>query len=342
MVAKKQKAGKQPPRNAKKKGCLTGLFGWIIAIIVIGVIAVWGFKKCSGGNDEDRQDPKTFERIMSQASADSLATAIGFPEATKEVAPRAGEYEVVADNTPIKIILQPDQKGKVVGRANFLIGRTAREWGFYSYCGNNIYAIYEDEEDIGGEPRNYFFAMPDSDAIMIIDDGKYVLKRKDLPKPIEGRGKGTLLSRDYLKCMDEAMATASIKKEGFPDTFEDHAPEFGTYALKVEKGGETHTVEVKLEPYEGKNQMIVAKITMLGDGKEGLWAYVGYCGFSVYALYSWEKADKPRDEYDVELNKTTHDFFYANEDGKSISMYDRGKEVMKLSKDNVETVKVDK
>ena len=343
MIAKKEKAEKefekqQSEKKKKKGGCLRHILGWIIGLGVFFVLWTLLVKACSDEEDggKEIQDPAKFERVMSQSSVDSLQAAIGFPQTTDDVAPLGGDYKVRTHGVAITVSLEPAQNGKVVGNAAMKLGSRSKFKGVYAYCGNSIYGIYENEEEIGGNPRNYFFARPDRESILMIDDGKhYTLERT---VPFKGSGTNTLLSRDYEKCKDEASMAAIIKKEGFPETYEDNAPQFGTYYYKVEMNGETHSVGFQFEPYEGENKMIVARTTYLADEKPMARGFVGYCGFSIYASFLKEMDWKPFDEDDIELDRPhTNDYFYANPDG-SISLYFDGSEKIRMKLGEVEIV----
>lgn len=341
-----------PKKKSSQGGSLKKLLPWIGGIVVVLGLLLWGIGSClgnpdGGGDNEDendKQDVSRFEKIMSPESVDSLTKAKGFPQTTEDVAPLGGKYIVSADGYNIDVTLEPAQNGKIVGKVKMSAnGYKAVRDGVYCYCGNSMYAIYKYEDHIErNKVHGYFYAFPDRKSIMMIDGEQYTLKRQDPPPTIKGKGDG-LLSRDYRKCMDEAMATAMAKKEGFPETFEDNTAPFGSYTFKAVKGSQTG--EIKLEPYDGDNKMIVAKMTMISDGKEAAKGYVGYCGFSIYAMYMESIRDyKDEEDYvqekDIELNKTTHDFFFANADG-SISLYDKGKEVIRIKAGEVTTINID-
>ncbi len=353
-VSLRREPVERPKKKSSQGGSLKKLLPWIGGIVVVLGLLLWGIGSClgnpdGGGDNEDendKQDVSTFEKIMSPESVDSLMKAKGFPQTTEDVAPLGGKYIVSADGYNIDVTLEPAQNGKIVGKVKMSAnGYKAVRDGVYCYCGNSMYAIYKYEDHIErNKVHGYFYAFPDRKSIMMIDGKQYTLKRQDPPPTIKGKGDG-LLSRDYRKCMDEAMATAMAKKEGFPETFEDNTAPFGSYTFKAVKGSMSHTGEIKLEPYDGDNKMIVAKMTMISDGKEAAKGYVGYCGFSIYAMYMESIRDyKDEEDYvqekDIELNKTTHDFFFANADG-SISLYDKGKEVMRIKAGEVTTINID-
>ena len=338
----------QQPKD-KGNGCLKRLLWWTAGIILLLIVLIWAFSKCSGGDggdngdEKDTQDPTKFERIMSQTSIDSLQETIGFPKATDDVAPLAGDYEVTAQNFPICVSLQPAQDGKVVGKAQVKLAGRTKVKGVYVYCGNSIYGIYEDEEDIGGKAHNYFYALEDRKSIMMIDGGEYILKRKEV-KPVakKGNGTNTLLSGDYEKCKAEASMASIIKEQGFPETYNDQDLEFGTYSFKAEVKGETHSMSYQLKPYEGENKMIVATISVLTDGKEVMKGFVGYCGFSIYAAFLKElDKEDPYEDDRIRLDSPyTNDYIYANPDG-SMSLYFDGSEKIRMKLGEVETVKFD-
>ncbi|GEM_PF-4125365 len=350
MAAKKKKAEEQPekkqPEKKKGGGCLRHLLGWAIGLAVFFVLWVALVKACSdeeGGREKDDQDPTKFERIMSQASADSLQAAIGFPQTTDDVAPLAGYYEVMAQGYEVTVSLEPVPNGKVVGKAEMKLNGRSKVKGVYAYCGNSIYGIYENEENVGGKARNYFYAQPDRKSIMMIDGGEYILKRKE-EKPVakKGNGTNTLLSGDYEKCKSEASMASIIKEQGFPETYNDQDLEFGTYSYKAEVKGETHSVSYQLKPYEGENKMIVATLSVLSDGKEVMSGFVGYCGFSIYAAFMKEvDKEKPYEDDRIRLDSPyTNDYIYANSDG-SMGLYFDGSEKIRMKLGEVETVKFD-
>jgi len=350
MAAKKKKAEEQPekkrPEKKKGGGCLRHLLGWVIGLAVFFVLWVVLVKACSneeGGGGKDDQDPAKFERIMSQASVDSLQTAIGFPKTTDDVAPLAGDYHVTAQGYEVTVSLEPAPNGKVVGKAEMKLNGRSKVKGVYAYCGNSIYGIYEYEEDVGGKARNYFYAQPDRKSIMMIDGGEYILKRKE-EKPVAKKGNGTktLLSGDYEKCKAEASMASIIKEQGFPETYNDQDLEFGTYSYKAELKGETHSMSYQLKPYEGENKMIVATISVLADGKEVMKGFVGYCGFSIYAAFLKELyKENPYEDDRIRLDSPyTNDYIYANSDG-SMSLYFDGSEKIRMKLGEVETIKFD-
>ena len=116
---------------------------------------------------------------MSQASADSLQSAIGFPHTTDDVAPLAGDYDVTAQGYVVTVSLEPAPNGKVVGKVEMKLDGRSKVKGVYAYCGNRIYGIYENEGDVGGKARNYFYVFEDRKSIMMIDGEEYILKRKE-------------------------------------------------------------------------------------------------------------------------------------------------------------------
>lgn len=348
MVEKKKKAEKrserqQSEKKKKKGGCLKQLLGWLIGLGVFFGLWIVLVKACSDdeGDVKDNQDATKYERIMSQASVDSLQAAIGFPQTTDDVAPLGGDYDVMARGYAVTVSLQPAQNGKVVGKAEMKLGGRSKVKGVYAYCGNSIYGIYENEEEIGGKARNYFFARPDRKSIMMIDGGQFILERKEPPVAKKGSSTNTLLSRDYEKCKDEASMAKIIKDEGFPETFKDHDLQFGTYNYKAAMKGETHSASYQLEPYEGENKMIVAKISCFADGKLSMRGFVGYCGFNIYAVFVKEMDEEPYEDDRIRLNSpNTRDYFFANPDG-SFSLYFDGSEKIRMKLGDVETIKLD-
>jgi hypothetical protein len=188
MAERRRKAGqpeKQEPEKKKKKGgCLRRLLLWTVGIMVALVGALWLFAKyidgdSGDGGEKDDQNPATFERIMSPAAVDSLVEARGFPKTTDDVAPLAGDYDVTAQGYVVTVSLEPAPNGKVVGKVEMKLDGRSKVKGVYAYCGNRIYGIYENEEDVGGKARNYFYVFEDRKSIMMIDGEEYILKRKE-------------------------------------------------------------------------------------------------------------------------------------------------------------------
>mgnify|MGYP007013872284 CR=1 FL=1 len=145
------------------------------------------------------------------------------------------------------------------------------------------------------------------------------------------------VSSSMTKCMDKEQLASVIDNEGFPETSENHAFEYGTYLFKASMGDETHTMGIRLEQYDGNNELIVAKMSMEADGKDTYRGFVGYCGSSIYAIYMKDVDTAPYEDSDIRMNKPTSDFFYANSDG-SISMYVDGKEKVRLRQGEMVTV----
>ena len=334
MAAKKKKAEEQPekkqPEKKKGGGCLRHLLGWVIGLAVFFVLWVALVKACSdeeGGREKDDQDPTKFERIMSQASADSLQAAIGFPQTTDDVAPLAGDYVGEAQGYIINIILKPKQDGKMVGKVVMKAnGHPVVRDGVYCYCGNSIYATYKYDTHVErNKVQNYFYAMPDRKSIMMIDGGQYILKRKDPPPVHKGQGSGTLLSRAHTLCLSEAGLTSANEEHEYPIKDENNTIQYGTYTTQLEAKGEMHTLTYVFEPYEGENMLILAKVTAHADDDFSniQKTFIGYCGHSIYAMYNC-------DEEDIEFEKKPLCLFYANSDGKSFSIFDKGKLFMEF------------
>ena len=304
-------------------GCLKKLLLWLIALIVVIGGILYGIGSCIGGSDEDddRQNPAQFERIMTDQQVDSLVTAQGFPQTTDDVAPLAGEYVGSTQGWVITVTLKPEQNGKVVGRVKQEANAyTAVRDGFYCYCGNSVYAVYESERKMEQDKvQNYFFALPDRKSIQMIDGTtELILKRKDPPPVHKGKGKGTLLSRNYTLCMPESSLEVENEDFGYELKDEDHALSFGTYVGELEVKGEKHTITYVVDSYEGENIFILATVKGYPDNdtsKEEQF-YMGYCGHSIYALY---KCSEDR----VNQAKSTAGLLYVFKDGKSFKISDK-------------------
>ncbi len=326
---RKAKGGGEPPKNTNKpqqtkdkgNGCLKRLLWWTAGIIVLLIVLIWAFSKCSGGDgdngdEKDTQDPTKFERIMSQESTDSLQEAIGFPKTTNDVAPLAGDYEVMAQSFPVSVTLQPAQDGKVVGKAQVKLAGHTKVKGVYVYCGNSIYGIYEDEEDIGGKARNYFYALEDRKSIMMIDGGEYILKRKEVKlgkKASEG-----LLSKDYERSFDDERFEQLRERHKFPHSTVDVSIENGTYeAVKEDKGTKVF-LTLEIESVNSDNKKIIGRATLGGkvegqeDRRQDL--VLTYAGYSTYAVY-----EKEEDIGDLDAMA-----LFASPDGKTLDVYDHG------------------
>ena len=333
MAERRRKAGqpeKQEPEKKKKKGgCLRRLLLWTVGIMVALVGALWLFAKYidGDGGEKDDQNPATFERIMSPAAVDSLVEARGFPKTTDDVAPLAGDYVGEAQGYIINIILKPKLDGKMVGKVVMKAnGHPVVRDGVYCYCGNSIYATYKYDTHVErNKVQNYFYAMPDRKSIMMIDGGQYILKRKDPPPVHKGQGSGTLLSRAHTLCLSEAGLTSANEEHEYPIKDENNTIQYGTYTTQLEAKGEMHTLTYVFEPYEGENMLILAKVTAHADDDFSniQKTFIGYCGHSIYAMYNC-------DEEDIEFEKKPLCLFYANSDGKSFSIFDKGKLFMEF------------
>ena len=323
MAERRRKAGqpeKQEPEKKKKKGgCLRRLLLWTVGIMVALVGALWLFAKYidgdgGDGGEKDDQNPATFERIMSPAAVD-------------DVAPLAGDYVGEAQGYIINIILKPKQDGKMVGKVVMKAnGHPVVRDGVYCYCGNSIYATYKYDTHVErNKVQNYFYAMPDRKSIMMIDGGQYILKRKDPPPVHKGQGSGTLLSRAHTLCLSEAGLTSANEEHEYPIKDENNTIQYGTYTTQLEAKGEMHTLTYVFEPYEGENMLILAKVTAHADDDFSniQKTFIGYCGHSIYAMYNC-------DEEDIEFEKKPLCLFYANSDGKSFSIFDKGKLFMEF------------
>lgn len=305
-------------------GCLKKFFLFLLFIAAVVALMVWGFDKCTrdgaGGDDNEVVDATKMERIMSQASVDSLVTAKGFPKTSYDVVPRAGDYEVTAQNMVINMILEPALNGKVVGHVEMKLGGRSMVKGVYTYCGNSVYAIYDSEEEIGGKPRSYFYALPDKESLMMIDGGEYILKRKEV-KPVEKSSSG-LLSKDYERIFDDARFEKLRNRHEFPLSTVDVSVQPGVYTTQLEKDGVKGDITLKIEPTESDNKKILgraefaARVEGKGEGSQTL--TVTYAGNSVYVLYPSEE----------EIGSLDGMVLFVSPDGKTLDCYERGDIIM--------------
>ncbi len=319
-----RREGTTPPRKArnkpaKKKGCGKS----VLIIVVVMVLLICGIASLMDGSfgggtddDKDKQNVTTFERVMSQASVDSLVGAQGFPKTTDDVAPLGGDYEVVAQGYVVTVSLEPAQNGKVVGKAEMKLAGRSKVKGVYAYCGNSIYGIYENEENVGGKARNYFYAQPDRKSIMMIDGGEYILERKEV-KPVEKASEG-LLSKDYERSFDDARFEKLRERHKFPLSTVDVSLQSGAYETIMEKQGMKVTVILEIEPVNSDNRQIIGRATMVGkvEGQEerSQPLIITYAGYSTYAMY--EKED--------EIGSLDAMVLFASSDGKKLEVYDHG------------------
>ena len=324
-------------------GCLKRTLLWALGLFVVISAIAWGVSKCSrsgqGGNGDkgENDDMTNIEQIMSKSALDSLMEKKGsFEKDNGDVVPRPGRYEGKAVGQLVTFDVMPEPNGKIVGKVHVeMDGETIRDC-IYAYCGNGIYAMYIGEA-IYDDPDEYFQVLLDHETISYKNG--YTGITVTYKGPLEGQeGSGDASeSSNIIKCMDEERLAAVIKKEGFPETNENHALKYGTYNFKASKGDETHTMSIRLERYDGNNNMIAAKMSMLADEKETFRGFVGYCGSSIYAIYMKDVDTDPYEDDDIKMNKHTNDYFYANSDG-SISMYFDGKEKVRLKQGEMETV----
>ena len=328
-MAEKRKNAEKQPEKKKKKGCLKRILWWMVGFLVVIFASLWAIGKCSeeGTDGEtDNQDPTTFERVMSQASVDSLVAAQGFPKTNDDVAPLAGDYEVTAQGYAIMVTLTPAQDGKVVGKVIMKAGdHTAVSDGVYCYCGNSMYAIYKYDTDVEkNKVRNYFYAMPDRKSIMMIDGDEYILKRKEV-KPVKKASSG-LLSKDYERSFDDARFEKLRNRHEFPISTVDVSLQPGEYTTHLEKDGVKGDVYLKIEPNESDNKQIIGRAEfgarVEGKGENSQSLTVTYAGNSVYALYP----------EDMEIGSLDGMVLYVSPDSKTLDLYERGEIVMSFKR----------
>lgn len=329
-------------KGGKVGGCLKRMLMWGVGLIVVLSAIAWGVSKCGSGNGQDGNKGKTddmtnIERIMSKSALDSLMEKKGnFEKDNGDVIPRPGRYEGKAAGQPIFFDVMPEPNGKILGKVHVeMDGETIRDC-VYAYCGNGIYALYFGES-IYEDPDEFFQALPDHETIDYKNGYTGITVTYKGPLGAQEGSDNASVSNNITKCMDEERLASVIRKEGFPETNENYALKYGTYNFKASKGSETHTMSFRLERYDGSNNLIAAKMSMLADNKEVSRGYVGYCGSCIYALYMREIDTDPYEDDDIKMNKHTNDYFYANSDG-SISMYFDGKEKIRLKQGEMETV----
>lgn len=340
-------------KGGKVGGCLKRMLLWVIGLIVVAAVFGLGVSKCKsgdgqGGNGDkgNNDDMSNIEQVMTKSALDSLMEKnSSFEKDNGDVVPRPGRYEGKAMGQRITFDVKPEQNGKILGKVHVeMDGETIRDC-IYAYCGNGIYSMYFGEA-IYDEPYEYFQALPDHETISYKngytditvtyqgpikgqeDSGDTSESYTESVESREDSGDGSAIS-NITKCIGEERLASIIQREGFPETNENHALKYGTYNVIASKGGKPHRMSIRLERYYGSNQLIVAKVSWLGDGKEIYRGYVGYCGSSIYALYLKDADVTPYKEEDIKMNESTADYIYANSDG-SISMYWDGKEQLRL------------
>ncbi|MBR6203084.1 MAG: zinc ribbon domain-containing protein [Bacteroidaceae bacterium] len=144
----------------------------------------------------------------------------------------------------------------------------------------------------------------------------------------ENNFEGTLLGKEgYERAIDDAVALDILTEMGVTDkmTGVDHTLAFGTYkiaysAQKMDMEG--HTVAFRFDPPTSDDKRILADFVMLGDGKERMTGVVGYGGSTLFIIY--------KDLEDVGTKRKPDIVVCANADGKSFSVYDKGKEMMRM------------
>lgn len=135
---------------------------------------------------------------------------------------------------------------------------------------------------------------------------------------------GTLLGKeDYEHVLSDADIQSVFEEFGVPVSPDDNTLAFGTYQItKTEQDMEGHTVVFKIDQPTSDDKRIVADFVMLGDGKEQKKGVVCYGGNSLFAFY--EDAD------DIGHKSRTDMVVFANADGKSFSVFHKGKEMIRL------------
>lgn len=137
----------------------------------------------------------------------------------------------------------------------------------------------------------------------------------------EGKKEGLLASKEYELAFEEGVTLQIIEEAGFPMTGGDNSLSYGTY--ETDQTMEGHTVAFKVEPTTSEDKRIIGNFVMIGDGNPVKHGVVCYCGHNIYAFYE--------DEDDIGHKASTDFVWYANPDGKSFSIYDKGEEKMKWS-----------
>lgn len=137
---------------------------------------------------------------------------------------------------------------------------------------------------------------------------------------------GTLLGKEgYERSMDDAAALEILTKMGVEEQLAgvDHTLAFGTYKIAYcAQDMQGHTVAFRFDPPTSDDKRVLADFTMLGDGREVKKGFVGYGGSTLFIIYE--------DLEDVGRRKNPDIVVCANADGKSFSVYDKGKEMMKM------------
>ncbi|MBP5374896.1 MAG: zinc ribbon domain-containing protein [Bacteroidaceae bacterium] len=139
---------------------------------------------------------------------------------------------------------------------------------------------------------------------------------------------GTLLGKEgYERAIDDALALDILTEMGVADklTGVDHTLAFGTYKIaysEQEMDMEGHTVAFRFDPPTSDDKRILANFVMLGDGKEVKKGFVGYGGSTLFIIYD--------DLEDVGSKRKPDLVVCANADGKSFSVYEKGKEMLRM------------
>lgn len=137
---------------------------------------------------------------------------------------------------------------------------------------------------------------------------------------------GTLLGKEgYERAIDDALALDILTEMGVADkmTGVDHTLAFGTYQIAYcAEDMQGHTVAFRFDPPTSDDKRVLADFTMLGDGREVQKGVVGYGGSTLFIIYE--------DLEDVGRKRKPDIVVCANADGKSFSVYEKGKEMMKM------------
>ncbi len=137
---------------------------------------------------------------------------------------------------------------------------------------------------------------------------------------------GTLLGKEgYERAIDDAATLEILTEMGVADkmTGVDHTLAFGTYQIAYcAEDMQGHTVAFRFDPPTSDDKRVLADFTMLGDGREVQKGVVGYGGSTLFIIYE--------DLEDVGRKRKPDLVVCANADGKSFSVYDKGKEMMKM------------
>jgi len=191
MTPQKMKEMKQnsqkPTKKAKTKKKHTKrnvLLVFILLLLVGGGIAAWqlGLLKGFGigGSSSDGDDllsySPDYECIVDEDEIDDIVEKYGFPETTKDNSPLFGTYSGDLDEAGVSITLDvPDgDDDRIVAVYYATVDDVDSPKGVCCYCGNSIYAVYQNADDVGGSPNFYFFAKSDGHTICFSDNENWI------------------------------------------------------------------------------------------------------------------------------------------------------------------------